>query len=48
MKLLLNVQSNMETSSICATLRNLKAKVNAQIDKADDRKEMLLKTSNKQ
>jgi hypothetical protein len=32
----------------CATLRNLKAKVNAQIDKADDRKEMLLKTSNKQ
>lgn len=30
--------SNMEHASICATLRNLKAKVNAQIDKADDRK----------
>lgn len=30
--------SNMEHASICATLRNLKAKVNADIDKADDRK----------
>lgn len=30
--------SNMEHASICATLRNLKAKVNAEIDKADDRK----------
>jgi len=30
--------SNMEHASICNTLRNLKAKVNADIDKADDRK----------
>lgn len=30
--------SNLEHASICATLRNLKAKVNADIDKADDRK----------
>lgn len=30
--------SNMEHASICAILRNLKAKVNAQIEKADDRK----------
>jgi len=30
--------SNMEHASICSTLRNLKAKVNADIDKADDRK----------
>jgi hypothetical protein len=30
--------SNMEHASICNTLRNLKAKVNAQIDRADDRK----------
>ena len=30
--------SNLEHASICATLRNLKAKVNAEIEKADDRK----------
>ena len=30
--------SNMEHASICNTLRNLKAKVNADIEKADDRK----------
>lgn len=30
--------SNMEHASICATLRNLKAKVNADIEKANDRK----------
>jgi hypothetical protein len=30
--------SNMEHASICSTLRNLKATVNAAIDKADDRK----------
>jgi hypothetical protein len=36
---------NMEPS--ITPLKKLKSKVNAQIDKADDRK-MLLKTSNKQ
>ncbi len=30
--------SNMEHAQICATLRNLKAKINAEIEKADDRK----------
>lgn len=30
--------SNLEHSQICATLRNLKAKVNKDIEKADDRK----------
>lgn len=30
--------SNMEHASICTTLRNLKAKVNAQIESANDRK----------
>lgn len=30
--------SNMEHASICTTLRNLKAKVNSDIEKADDRK----------
>lgn len=30
--------SNMEHASICATLRNLKAKVNADIEKSNDRK----------
>lgn len=30
--------SNLEHASICATLRNLKAKVNADIEKADDRR----------
>lgn len=30
--------SNLEHATICATLRNLRAKINADIDKADDRK----------
>jgi hypothetical protein len=30
--------SNLEHATICATLRNLKAKINADIEKADDRK----------
>lgn len=30
--------SNMEHASICSTLRNLKAKINADIEKANDRK----------
>lgn len=30
--------SNLEHASICSTLRNLKAKINADIEKADDRK----------
>lgn len=30
--------SNLEHAQICATLRNLKAKINAEIEKADDRK----------
>lgn len=30
--------SNLEHASICATLRNLKAKVNSDIEKADDRR----------
>jgi hypothetical protein len=30
--------SNLEHSTICATLRNLKAKINSDIEKADDRK----------
>lgn len=30
--------SNLEHATICTTLRNLKAKVNAEIEKADDRK----------
>lgn len=30
--------SNMEHASICATLRNLKAKINADIEKSNDRK----------
>lgn len=31
-------ESNLEHAKICATLRNIKAKVNADIEKADDRK----------
>jgi hypothetical protein len=38
-KLLRNLfESNLQHSQICATLRNLKAKINSDIEKADDRK----------
>lgn len=39
LKLLRNLfPSNLEHATICGTLRNLKAKINADIEKADDRK----------
>lgn len=39
LKLLRNLfVSNLEHSRICATLRNLKAKINSDIEKSDDRK----------
>jgi hypothetical protein len=39
LKLLRNLfPSNLEHATICQTLRNLKAKINADIEKADDRK----------
>lgn len=39
LKLLRSIfKSNLEHASICATLRNLKVKINAEIEKLDDRK----------